>query len=270
MIALPLVPHRSTLALLLLGAFLLLAPSKEVSALVGASGKVVPAIARIAANPRALTDDEIVRLSKLAGEVRGTARLGDELGKLNLPGDVLEDIFLRIAVHQGRLPRVEAERLFRNLTGVPGFSTTLRKTIGHSEVGTAGHLYELRLASEAVERGFEVRAIGQKFVDGFKRGPSDIDVILERRGRVVAIEAKHYGSRTRMPLDMYRADLDTLVAFRESERRNVLAVFSIANKPENQAYLRMLKHEAARRDVELLFGDAGSSITQIRQLLDTK
>lgn len=262
--------HRYALVLWLLFALLLFAPFQAANGFVGGGAKVVSTIAKIAPNPRALPDEEVVRLSKLAGEARGTAKLGDELGQLNLPRDVLEDIFLRIAIHQEKLPRAEAERMFRNLTGVPGFSTTLRKTIGNSEVGTAGHLFELRLANEAVDRGFVVRAIGQKFDDGLKRAPTDIDVVLERGGRVVAIEAKNYGSHSKMPLDMYRADLDTLAAFRASETRDVRAFFSIANQPVDEPYLRMLKHEAARRDIELVFGDASQSIRQIRQLVDTR
>ncbi len=258
-------------ALALLCALLLVTPFQQAHALIGGTGKVVVSvITKITKNPSALPDKEIVRFSRLAGEPRGTAKLGEELGRMNLSRDVLEDVFLRIAIHQEKLPRAEAQRMFHNLTGVPGFSTTMRKVVGNSEVGTAGHLFELRLANEAVERGFKVRAIGEKFVDGLKRGPTDIDLVLQRGQRVVAIEAKHYGPQTRIPLDQYRADLDTLVAYRDAERGNVMTVFTFVSKPVDEAYLRMLKHEANRRGVELVFGDSSSSITQIRQLVDMK
>ncbi|MGL1835168.1 hypothetical protein ACKVEX_16410 [Rhodocyclaceae bacterium SMB388] len=260
---------RAFFMLLVCGLVLLTAVS-QANAFWGSVHKFVPKLHPFVRSPLALPDAEIVRLSKLADEVRGTEKLGIELGKRNLPNDVLEDTFLRIALHKETLPRAEAKGMFANLTGVPGFRTTLRKIIGNSEVGTVGHLYELRLANEAVDRGFSVRAIGEKFSDGLKRGPTDIDVILERGGRVVAIEAKHYGAYSRMPLDMYRADLDTLVAFRASGKGNVMPVFTISSKPVDEAYLRMLKLEAARRDVELVFGDAGSSIAQIRQLVDIR
>lgn len=259
--------HQSSLAFALVVALSFLAPSQEASALVQPLVRGLPDVAKISSNSRALPDDEIVRFAKLAAEAKGTKRLGYELGGMELPRDVLEDAFLRIATHQEKLSRAEAEQLFRNLGGVPGFSTTLRKVIGNSEAGTAGHLFELRVASEAVDGGLAVREIGRKFSDGLKRGPTDIDLILERGGKIVAIEAKYYGVQTRMPLDKYRADLDTLVSFKASERENVMMVFSIANKPVHEAYLRRLKHESARREVELLFGDPRSTIIQINQLL---
>ena len=262
--------YTFALVLGLLFSALLFAPPQTAYGFFGGGVKVASTIAKITPNPRTLPDDEIVRLSRLSGEVRGTAKVGGELGRLNLPQDILEDTFLRIAIHQNKLSRNEAELMFRNLTGVPGFSSTLRKIIGNNEVGARGHLFELRMASEGVEGGFVARAIGQKFDDGLKRAPTDIDIILERGGRLIAIEAKNYGTNTRISLDMYRADLDTLVAFRTSGNNDARLFFSMANPPVNSDYLRRLKYEAAQRDIELVFGNARSSILQIRQLLDMK
>lgn len=138
----------------------------------GSTGKVVPIIAKISKASEVLPNDEIVRLASLAAEAKGTARVGEELGRLNLPNEVLEDALLRIAVHQGRIARTEAEGMFSCLTGVPGFRTTLRKIVGNSEVGTAGHLYELRLADGAAGRGMKVVGISEKFDDGMKRAPT--------------------------------------------------------------------------------------------------
>lgn len=240
--------------------------SHQASAFWGSSGKVASVIARILPGPEALADDEVVRLARLAGEAKGTARVGEELGRLNLPNEVLEDAFLRIAVQQGRIARTEAEGMFSRLSGVPGFRTTLRKVVGNSEVGTAGHLYELRLADGAAGRGMKVLGIGEKFDDGLKRAPTDIDVLLQHGRTTFAIETKNYAPTTLMPLDRYRADLDSLVAYRKVHGKRVVPVFSMSNRPEDARYLKLLQHEAKKREVELIFGSGEESVEQIKLL----
>lgn len=249
------------IALVFFGAF-----PDEGRAFWGSTGKLAPIIAKISKAPEVLPNDEIVRLARLASEAKGTAWVGEELGRLNLPNEVLEDAFLRIAVHQGRIARTEAEGMFSRLTGVPGFRTTLRKVVGNSEVGTAGHLYELRLADGAAGRGMKVLGIGEKFDDGLKRAPTDIDVLLEHGRTTFAIEAKNYAPTTLMPLDRYRADLDSLVAYRKVHGKRVVPVFSMSNRPEDIRYLKLLQHEAKKREVELIFGSAEESVEQIKLL----
>lgn len=230
----------------------------------GTAAKALNSVAKIVPSANALPDEEIIRLSKIAGEQNGTRKVGELLGTQKLSNEVLEDTFIRIAVHQGRLDRSEAEKMFLNLTGVPGFRTTLRKIIGNSDVGTAGHLYELKLANHAVSKGFKVIAIGEKFDDGLKRAPTDIDVILRRGDKTLAIEAKNYGSSSMIPMDRYRTDLDSLVAYRKARaEQNTVLIFSVANRPEKESYLKALKSAAKERDVELIFGDAQTSIEQI-------
>ncbi|MCK2097632.1 hypothetical protein [Thauera aromatica] len=232
----------------------------------GSTGKALSAIAMISTVSHALPEGEIVRLARLAAETKGTIRVGEELGRLNLPNEVLEDAFLRIAVHQGRILRAEAEGMFSRLTGVPGFRTTLRKVVGNSEVGTAGHLYELRLADSAAGRGIKVLGIGEKFDDGLKQAPTDIDVLLQHRRTTFAIEAKNYAPSTMMPLDRYRADLDSLVAYRRENGNQVVPIFSMSNRPEDARHLKLLQHEAKKRQVELIFGSAEESVEQIKLL----
>lgn len=238
----------------------------DVSAFLGTATKTVSGIAKFSASAHTLPDTEIIRLSRIAEKNGGTAIIGAELGKLNLPDDVLEDTFMRIAVLQQKIPQSQAETMFSRLTTTPGFRTTLRKIIGNSPAGTAGHLHELRMADEAAKRGFKVRAIGESFSDGMKKAPSDIDLILERGGRTFAVEVKHYSATTRMPLDSYRADLDTLVAFRETSSQNVALIFSFATRPDDLRYLHALEHEAQKRNVELIFGGEKSSLEQIQML----
>lgn len=208
---------------------------------------------------------DIIRLSKLSDETRGTAKVGQELGALNLPIEVLEDTFLRIAIHQKKISRATAEGMYFHLTGVPGFRTTLRKIIGNSPVVTLGHLNELIIADAAAQRQFNVLGIGEKFVDGIKSAPTDIDILLSKEGKVFAIEAKKYSSTTRLPMDRYRADLDTLVSYRAANQQ-AIPIFTITSKPQDSVYYTRLQHEARKRDIHLLFGNPLEQIEQIVML----
>ena len=220
----------------------------------GVVTKAVSVIGKISSQTKAFPDEEIIRLSKLSDELNGTKKLGKELGKLKLPDEVLEDTFMRIAIHQGKISRTEAEGMFSRLSSTPGFRSTLRKVIGNSENKTSGHLNELRIADNASRHGFEVLAVGKKFSDGLKKSPTDIDVILKKGNQIFAIEAKEYKSTTKLNLDAYRADLDTLIQFKKKSSGNIVPIFSITNIPDDLKYLKSLQYEADKRGVQLIFG----------------
>ena len=230
--------------------------------------KSAPKITKILKSSKTLPDDEIVRLSKLSDEGAGTAKIGKQLGKLDLTDDVLEDTFMRVAIHQNKITRTEAESMFYRLSGTPGFRTTLKKIIGNSDTVTAGHLNELRIADTASKHGFKVQGIGEKFTDGLKNAPTDIDIVLEKGGKYFAIEAKSYASTTIIPMDKYRADLNTLVIYKQKRPNNIIPIFAITNKPKNPKYLKSLKYEADKRDVQLIFGSPQNSIEKILLLGD--
>ena len=80
-------------------------------------------------------------------------------------------------------------------------------------MNTSGHLNELRIADTAAQHGFKVKGIGVRFIDQIKAAPTDIDVLLERSGKSIAIEAKDYSATTQIPLDAFRADMSTLAQF---------------------------------------------------------
>lgn len=229
-------------------------------------GFTAKAISSISKNVKALPEDEIVRLSKLSDEVHGTKKVGKELGRLNLPNDALEDAFIRIAIHQKKITRESAERMFSRLNGVPGFRSTMKKVIGNNSAGTNGHLNELKIAEAASDNGFKVLSIGEKFVDGLKKAPTDIDVLLKKGGKVFAIEAKSYASTTKIPMDKFRGDLDTLIAYQKKQGHNVIPVFTITNKPKDLKYLKKLQLEADKREVQLVFGNPQEQIEQIKIL----
>ncbi|EDN68076.1 conserved hypothetical protein [Beggiatoa sp. PS] len=184
-----------------------------------------------------------------------------------MPNDVLEDAYMRIAIQQNKMARGEAEGMFTRLTGTQGFRTTLGKVIGNNPAGTVGHLNELRIADNAAQHGFKVSGIGQKFVDGIKKGPTDIDIVLKKGNKTFAVEAKNYSSTTKIPMDKYRADLDTLVQYRKANAsEKVVPVFSFTHQPTSPQHLKMLQHEAKKRDVELIFGSPEEQIIKLKHL----
>lgn len=218
-------------------------------------------------HPKALPDDEIRELAEIAKNAGGTKIVGQRLGKLNLPGEVLEDAYIRIAVHQSTLTRAEAERMIARLRGVPGFRSTISKIIGASEVKTLGHLNELRIADSASKFGFKVEGIGVRFNDGRKAADTDIDVLLKKGEKVIAVEAKDYQSSTMVPLDKFRADMASLEVYgKQNSPTKVIKVFSITNRPGNELDVRILEKEATKHGVELIYGTPEQQIIQIQQL----
>jgi len=237
-------------------------------AFLGISPKpVVTLVATFIKHRNALTDDEIVRLSKIAKQPGGTRIVGRELGKLSLPNEVLEDAYLRMAVQQSTLTRPEAEGILSRLRGTPGLRSTLSKIIGASDVKTSGHLNELRLADSASQHGFKVKGIGVPFYDGIKKGTTDIDVLLETKNRRIAIEAKDYLPTTKIPMDYFRSDLISLAQYAKQQLPSkVITVFSMTNRPNDALSLKLLEKEATKHDVELIFGTPEEQIFQIKQL----
>lgn len=218
-------------------------------------------------HPQALPDDEIGRLANLGSKTGGTKEIGRVLGNKKLPEAVIEDTYLRIAVHQSKILRPEAEGMMTRLRGTPGFRSTLSKTVGASDIKTSGHLNELRIADKAAENGFMVRGIGTPFKDSNKSATTDIDLLLQRNGKTFAIEAKDYRPDTMIPLDKFRADMVTLNEYAKANRSSrVIQIFSMTNRPSNDLSRRLLSKEAARRGVELLYGSPEEVVIQVRQL----
>jgi hypothetical protein len=225
-------------------------------------------VAKFTRHVEALPDDEIVRLASIASKPGGTKTVGKLLATQNLSNEVLEDSYLRIAVQQQHMTRPEAEGMFSRLRGTEGFRTTLRKIIGNSPVKSSGHLNELRIADVAAQRGFAVRGIGVRFYDGIKESETDVDVLLEWKGTLVAIEAKDYRSDTTVVLDKFRADMDSLVAFvKQRPLQKVEPVFTLTREPEEAVSWLMLQHAAQSRGVELIKGSPEEQIEQIKMLV---
>jgi hypothetical protein len=221
----------------------------------------------ISKSSKALPDSEIIKLSKLSDEFQGTKQVKKHIGKLNLPQDIREDLYLRIAVHQKKIPQDEAKSMFTNLKGKDGFNSTLSKIIGKNAQGTKGHLNELRIANSASKSGFEVVAIGKKFNDGIKNSLTDIDVLLRKNNKDILIEAKNYSPDTKMPIDKFKSDLDTLVIYGDNiSKSKSIKVFSFTEKPTSKEVLKQYHFWAEKKGVQLIFGTPIQQIEQIKML----
>lgn len=216
----------------------------------------------------ALPAKKIEELARIAMKPGGTKIVREEIGKMNLPEEVIEDTFARILVYQNRVERTEVEGWMKRLSGTPGFKGAMSKSMGASEANTIGHLNEVRIADSAAQANFKVHGIGVRFKDPNKKGDTDIDVLLERNGRLFAIEAKAYPADAAMPMDTFRADLLTLAEFRKANsQKQVIPVFAITNKPANPDVWKLIEHSAKGHGVEPLAGSADEVVVQLPLLL---
>ena len=225
-----------------------------------------PIISSFLKSPYSLSNRKIIEFSKLSKTPNGTVQVGKELGKRNLPNEVLEDTYMRILVHQNVFKRKEAKNVFFKLSNTPGFRSTLKKMTGNNPQVTQGHLNELRIAHSGYGRGFKVLGIGEKFDDELKKGTTDIDIVFEKGEKILAIEAKDYKPATPILMDKFRADLDTLVQYGASKRpRKVISILTMTNQPK-EGQLKLLQSETGKRGIELIFGLPEDQIIQIEML----
>jgi len=118
---------------------------------------------------------------------------------------------------------------------------------------TAEHLNEL---ISATKRGFKVKWIGEIFVNGIKKSPTDLDMLLTKRGETFTIEAKDYASKTPIPLDKFRGVMDTLVSYvKQNPSDKIIPIFSMTNKPNSISKMRQLEKMAEKKGVQLIFGN---------------
>ena len=227
----------------------------------------IKAYSAISKSSKVLPDSEIAKLSKMSDGFKGTRQVKKYIGKLNLPQDIREDSYLRIAVHQKKLSSDEAKSMFTNLKGTEGFSSTLSKVIGNNIQGTKGHLNELRIANSASKSGFKVVAIGKKFNDGVKNSLTDIDILLRKNNKDILIEAKKYSPDTKMPIEKFKSDLDTLVIYgNKISKSKSMKVFSFTEKPTNRELLKQYQFWADKKGVQLIFGTPEEQVEQIKML----
>lgn len=215
---------------------------------------------------RALPEAEIAELSRQIHHAGDLSKVATSLEKYRLPKVALEDAYLRITVNQGKLEKVEAEKLFGNLSGVAGFKETLRKVAGVNEMQLKGHLQELRIANRAKEQGLEVVSIGQKFDDGIKQQLTDVDLILKKDGRTFLIESKNYESSGSYNAINLQGDAESLLQYVKQNRcENCTPVFFFTNEPP--ASIRALL-TTTKPGVQIIVGDAESQVIQLKTLAE--
>ncbi len=240
----------------------------SLNAYTGTMSKVVVKVySSISKSKSVVSDAKITKLSKMSDGYKGTKSVKRYIGKLNLPTNAQEDLYLRIAIYQNKINRTEAASMFRNLKGKDGFRSTLSKIIGNNPQGTVGHINELKIANEGRKSGFDVIGIGKKFNDGIKKSDTDIDVLLRKNNTDILIEAKIYSSTTKMDLIKFRADLDTLVIYANKiSKRKAIKVFSFTEKPKSDLLLKQYQFWADKKGVQLIFGNPREQIEQIKML----
>jgi hypothetical protein len=242
----------------------------QAQALSPANGKAIATFLMPASRyfKHVLPAEKIEEFARIAMKPGGTKIVRDEIGKMNLPEEVIEDTFARILVYQQRVDRAEADGWMRRLNGTPGFKGAMSKSMGASDANTIGHLNEVRIADSAAQANFKVHGIGIRFKDPNKKGDTDIDVLLERNGKVFAIEAKAYPANAAMPLDTFRADMLTLAEYRKANpQKQVVPVFAITNKPGNPDVWKLIEQAAKGHGVEPLAGSADDVVLQLPLLL---
>jgi len=250
---------KNTIKILIIS--LIVAFAIQTNAYVNPVLKTIHSISKISRHPNTFSNKGIKNLSELSAK-----ELGVYLGGKKLSHQVLEDTFIRIAIFKKVIHRREAEGLFTRLSGTPGFATTLKKIIGNNPSGTKGHLNELQIADNASISGFKVLGIGEKFKDPVKKALTDIDIVLQKNGRTFIIEAKAY-DKTNINKINYRKDLDTLVAYKKQNKdSDIVPIFSFTKIPSSATEFKLLKHEAKRRDVELIFGEPYEQVEKIKIL----
>lgn len=236
-------------------------------AFVSASEKL---LAPISKNIKVLSEDEIRKLAAMIKGRGDVAEVKKIIGQKKLSSEALEDTYTRIAIARGSVQRNEAESLFKNLRGIPGFSSTMSKTIGMNPGGTRGHLNELRIANAAANRGFKVEGIGIKYNDGLKTMDTDLDVLISKNGKRFPIEAKDYDDITFANLsDVMRPDMDSLVAYKKMSPApdKTYPIFTVTHRPSDPNVEALMKKEADRRGIELIFGSSEEQLMQLETLM---
>lgn len=245
------------------------ASEAQVSTVIKLSRQAMLAIAPVARRGQTVAESDVARWAASAVKPGGSKAVGQELAARRLGREALEDTYLRIAIHQNRIERAEAESMFARLSGTPGFQETLRKVTGANDRMTIGHRSELQIALAARQQGIRVNAIGLRFDDGIKKGTTDLDLVLGNGRRTVVVEAKNYGEKEPIPLDQFRADMLTLNAYAKANpQERVVPVFTVTHVPSDRDSWRLLQIAARQHSVELVAGTPAEQAIQIRQLLE--
>ncbi len=224
------------------------------------AGRVALALGKCS---KALPDEEIEHLARIASKPNGVKELNKILGAANFIGKygddaghlVLQDTYLRIAVQNGHISKQMASEILNHLGGTPGLTSLLSKINSSNISLSKGHMFELATALSTQKRGFTTISLGQKFSDGIKKAETDLDVFSWRDGKKFALECKAYSGN--VPEIMVREDTESLLAFCRKVD-GVMPVFCFESPPS--AYI---KDYLARKGVTCLAGTPDEIATKL-------
>ncbi len=120
------------------------------------SKTTVQSVVKLGKIEGALPNTKIIKFASMIKQRGDLKKVKNIIANLKLSNSVLEDTFMRIAMAKNKLDKVEADKMFTNLRGVPGFRHNLSVICGVSREATKGALHELRIAYKAKEHGFTV------------------------------------------------------------------------------------------------------------------
>ena len=200
------------------------------------------------------------------GKNSGSSAVANELFKLakNVPPELKEKFFessyLKILVAQNRLPASMEDEILKNLSGVPGFKSTLSKMVGKPGVNDAkavGHGFEILAANEFKKKGYNILSIGERFNDGIKSAPTDIDLIISKGRTKYVFELKNYNpyDYNNNTLIQFRSKMESLEAYAKAND-NVKPFFVISNKPADKKNVALLEAYAKYHNVKILYADS--------------
>jgi hypothetical protein len=176
--------------------------------------------------PKHLPPSKIEALAQIAKGQNGGKMLGQEVGKLGLTEVQRADTFLQVAVRNGILTAKHEEDI-RKMGNIKGLASLLSKVNNPSVNAAKGHIQELEIGIGCTNRGGKVLAFGEKFKDGIKHGETDLDVLVEMNGKRFAVESKNY--QDAVPMDMIRADSQSLLAYCKTQDKTAQPIFAIRN-----------------------------------------
>lgn len=206
-------------------------------------------------------------LTNLTRQPNGLKEVGEILSSKGLTDLEKTAVYLKISAKKGLITQMEADEYFKNLKDVSGFSSTIRKMSGASSKGSSGHLAEIQQANAIKNAGWDVSNIGEKFNDGFKKKPTDIDLIFNNSNVKYIAEVKNYKENTNIILDEWRADMQSLGVFKRLQEKsgvNYEPIFIVRNIPKSERVRKTLEKDAKNFNVRLLYGEPDNIVQQLK------
>jgi len=85
-------------------------------------------VGKLIKSSKAFSPKKISEFAKILEEIKGTKKLGQVLGKMNLKNELLEDTFMRLAIYRNKIDKVEAGSMYVNL--IEETTSLLKSTFG--------------------------------------------------------------------------------------------------------------------------------------------